>query len=150
MDVASARKLAKAPRSPYARRPVHAGDLRIEAWAGTREAVIAEAVAALVGSFAGSAHLAPSSRTLFRVTGDTDAELLQAVLGRIIAGVLERQEVPVATAVSATETGLEVSCRTVNAAGIMPTGAIPKAVSRQTALCRRFPSGWWCSARIDV
>lgn len=131
------------------RRPVHAGDLRIEAWAGTREACIAEAVGALVGSFVGGTPPA-SSRSSFQVTGGSDAELLQAVLGRVISDVLERQEVPVATAVSATANGLRVSCRTASAAAIVPAGTIPKGVSRQGALCQRFPSGWWCTARIDL
>lgn len=137
-------------RTAPSRRPVHAGDLRIEAWAATREACLAEAVAALVGSFAGRSLPAPSAQCSFRVTGGTDAELLRAVLDRIIANVLDRQEIPVATAVSATANGLEVSCRTVSAAAILPVGAIPKGVARLGALCERFPSGWWCSARIDV
>ncbi|HJQ47494.1 MAG TPA: archease [Amycolatopsis sp.] len=138
------------PRTTLSRRPVHAGDLRIEAWAGTREACIAEAVDALVGSFVGTRRPAPSSQSSFQVSGTDDAALLQAVLRQVIAGVLTRQEVPLATVVSATGTGLAVRCDTVSAAAILPTGAIPKGVSRQNALCRQFPSGWWCSARIDV
>lgn len=140
----------KVPRTAYSRRPVHSGDLRIEAWAGTREACIAEAVEALVGSFLGPQRPAPSSRSCFRVTGGTDEELLQEVLRQVIADVLTRQEVPVATTVAAIADGLEVSCHTVSAAAILPVGAIPKSVSRQGALCRRFPSGWFCAARIDV
>jgi SHS2 domain-containing protein len=129
---------------------VHAGDLRIEAWAATRESCIAEAVDALVGSFVGPARPMPSSRSTFEVTGVTDAELLRAVLSKVITGVLERHEVPITTAVSSTENGLEVSCHTVSAAAILPTGAIPKGVSRQNARCERLPSGWWCAVRIDV
>ncbi|MFI5610760.1 archease [Amycolatopsis sp. NPDC051903] len=141
--------MVKRPKTA-ARRPVHAGDLRIEAWADTREACIAEAVDAVVGSFLGPTRPAPSSLSSFRVTGRTDAELLQAVLGRVIATVLEQQEVPVATVVSTTAEGLEVLCRTVSAAAILPMGAIPKAVSGARPLCHRFASGWFCSARIDV
>ncbi|TNC29134.1 archease [Amycolatopsis alkalitolerans] len=132
------------------RRPVHAGDLRIDAWAGTREACIAEAVDALVGSFLGPRRPAPTSRSSFRVTGSTDAELLRAVLRQVISDVLDRQEVPVATAVTATANGLGVTCRTVSAGSIVPAGALPKSLSRDGALCVRFPSGWWCTARIDV
>ncbi|WP_308431739.1 archease [Amycolatopsis acidiphila] len=142
--------VVKPPRAAPSRRPVHAGDLRIETWAGTREACIAEAVDAVVGSFIGPARPSPSARSSFRVTGGTDAELLQAVLGQVISDVLERQEVPVATAVSVIAEGLEVCRETVSAAAILPSGALPKAVSRRSALCRRFPSGWWCTARIDL
>lgn len=144
MNLAAAR--GRAPT----RRPVHAGDLRIEAWATTREACIAEAVDALVSSFVGPARPMPSARSSFEVTGETDAELLQAVLGKVIAGLLERHEVPITTTVSATEAGLEVSCHTVSAAAILPAGAIPKGVSPRNSSCQRLPSGWWCSIRIDV
>lgn len=149
VDRVRQRLVPRKPQSPPVRR-LHAADLRIEAWADSREACIAEAVNALVGSFVGPARLAPSSRSSFQVTGGSDAELLQAVLGRVISGVLDRQEVPVATMVSATPGGLEVSCHTVNAGAILPAGAIPKSVSRRSTLCRKFPSGWWCAARIDV
>jgi hypothetical protein len=92
----------------------------------------------------------PSSRSTFEVTGATDTELLRAVLSKVIAGVLERHEVPITTAVAATDDGLTVSCHTVSAAAILPTGAIPKGVSRQNSQCERLPSGWWCTVRIDV
>lgn len=144
MDLAT-----KRARTP-SHRPVHAGDLRIESWAATREACIAEAVDALVGSFVGPRRPAPSARSSFEVTGATDAELVRAVLGTVIAGLLERHEVPITTAVSATEAGLEVSCHTVSAAAILPAGAIPKGVSRHDPQCERLPGGWWCSVRIDV
>lgn len=132
------------------RRPVHAGDLRIEAWAPTRERCIAEAVDALIGSFLGPTRPAASSRSHFHVTGATDSELVQAVLDHVVVTLLERHEVPVATSVSAGERGLTVFCRTVSAAAVVPVGSIPKGVSRRSALCHQFANGWFCAARIDV
>lgn len=132
------------------RRPIHAGDLRIEAWAASREACIAEAVDALVDSFLGPSRPAASARSSFEVAGDTDTEMLKAVLRQVIVGLREREQVPVATAVAATGQGLQVACRIISAASVLPASAIPKSVSGRGALCQQFASGWWCTARIDL
>ncbi|HWD03262.1 MAG TPA: archease [Amycolatopsis sp.] len=140
----------KPPKVANTRRPVHAGDLRIEAWAPTRESCLAEAVNALIGSFLGPARPPVSSCSHFHVTGANDSELLHAVLDKVIAAVLERHEVPVATAISATAQGVAVVCDTASAAAVVPVSSIPKGVSRRSALCHQFASGWFCAARIDV
>lgn len=131
-------------------RVVHAEDLWIEAWAPTREACIAEAVDALVGSFVGRTRPAPSGTVRFEVGGATDAGLLAAVLRAVVACLTDSNVIPVRTNVTVTATGLCVSCETADAAGVLPAGSIPKAVSERGIICAREPGGWRCAARIDV
>lgn len=136
-------------RDPEDRR-LHRADLRIESWAPTREACIAEAVRALVGSFLGHT-LPPATGVIsFEVTGSTDAELLRAVLHSVILRLALVSEIPTLTRVQATATGLRLRCDVVHTGAIVVNGAIPKAVSTDPVRCARTRRGWWCSARIDV
>lgn len=136
-----------APRPP---RAVHAGDLRLEAWARTREACIAEAASALAGSFAGPGPLMLEGVTSFEVSAVTDEELLRAVLLRVIEGILVGGRVPVWIEATATHTGLRMRCGTAETAQIVRVGAVPRSVAPQGIRCERTPVGWRCRARIDV
>jgi protein archease len=131
-------------------RRLHRGDLKIEAWALTREACIAEAVRALVGSFLGRTIPPATGTVSFDVTGSTDTELLRAVLHGVILRLALVSEIPTLTRVRATATGLRLRCDVVTTGAIIPIGAIPKAVSKDPVRCERTRRGWWCSARIDV
>lgn len=131
-------------------RRLHRADLRIEAWAPTREACIAEAVRALVGSFLSRPVRPPTGAVSFDVTGPTDAELLRAVLHSVILRLALVSEIPTVTRVRATATGLQLRCDVIDTGAIIPIGAIPKAVSKDPVRCERSRRGWWCSARIDV
>ncbi|HVW43369.1 MAG TPA: archease [Amycolatopsis sp.] len=129
---------------------MHARDLRIEAWARTREACIAEAVSALVGSFAGARPLEPVAVTTFEISGATDEELLTGVLRRVIAGIKTGGEAPVAISTTATRTGVRMRCETADIAGIVPAGSLPQGVSVNGARCEPTAGGWRCAVWIDV
>lgn len=131
------------------RRPVHAGDLYLEAWAPTREVCVAEAVQALMCSFVGAVSQA-SSPADFTVVGRTDVDLLLGVLRTVIEHVRTGNEIPVATKVAAAPEGLLLHCEVVDVGGILPVGAIPKGVSEQDIRCEPWPGGWWCAAKVDV
>lgn len=131
-------------------RRLHRADLRIEAWAQTREECVAEAVRALVGSFLGRTALPATATVSFDVTGPTDPDLLRAVLHSVILRLAVVNEIPMETRIRPTVTGFRVRYDLVDAGGIVPAGALPKAVSTHPVRCERTRRGWWCSARIDV
>lgn len=130
-------------------KPLHVGDLRIRAWAPTREACVAEAVQALVGSFAGAVP-APTSTAEFDVCGATGAELLTGVLRAVIHRIRTGHEVPTSTEVVPTPEGLRLRCAVVELGAVIPVGVLPKGVSTAGATCEPCRSGWCCGADIDL
>jgi SHS2 domain-containing protein len=129
--------------------PLHVADLRIHAWAATREACVAEAVHALVASFVGGVP-PHASAARFDVLGDTDTDLLTGVLRTVIFRLRTWNEVPIATDVEPIPAGLRLCCTTVEAAAIVPIGVLPKGVSTIGVRCQPWPGGWWCGASIDL
>lgn len=130
---------------------VHTADLCIEAWAPTREACIAEAVVGLVDSFV--AAVRPQRTTSFdcEVTGEDDTDLLVAVLTQVIHRLRVANEVPTAVEVLAAPTGLRLHWQLIDAAALLPVGALPKAVSLRGLRCSRRADGQWsCAVTIDV
>ncbi|AIJ23348.1 hypothetical protein AMETH_3256 [Amycolatopsis methanolica 239] len=132
------------------RRPVHAADLRIRAWAACREACLAEAVEAMVRSFLGRVPR-PSSDVRFSVSGGSDTDLLRALLTRAIDCIRVLNRIPVSVTVVPTATGLSVECATVDAGAVLPCGALPKRVSATGLRCEPASDGrWLATALIDV
>jgi SHS2 domain-containing protein len=131
------------------RRPVHARDLYLEAWAPTREECVAEAVRALLCSFVGAVSQA-SSPAHFMIVGRTDVDLLLGVLRTVIEHIRTRKEIPVAMKVVTAPDGLLLHCEVVDVGGIVPIGAIPKGLSEKDVRCESWPGGWWCTAKVDV
>lgn len=129
---------------------LHTADLRIAAWAPTREQCVSEAVKAMVESFLGTGLPPPTATFESRVTGSGDGDLLAAVLSQVIRHFRAARQIPAATEVLATPTGLRVRCEMADAAGLIPVGSIPKAVSRWGSRCGHHYDGWWCSVTIDV
>lgn len=129
----------------------HTADLRVEAWAPTREECIAQAVNGMVESFARPLPSRSVSREVeCEVTGSSDADLLVAVLDEVIYRLETVGEVPAETEVFATAAGLRLRLRVVGADTVVPVGAVPKAVSLHELRCECTADGCWCSATIDV
>ncbi|MEU4822889.1 archease [Actinomadura sp. NPDC023710] len=129
----------------------HAADLRIEAWAPTRERCVAEAVAGLVESFADVSGVRPSGGIRVDVPPGPDADLLVAVLDEVVYrldvdGVLVLD----AEITGAPDGGLTVRLATGDAAEAVGTGAVPKAVSLHELRFGRDARGWSCAVTIDV
>lgn len=132
------------------RSAAHTADLRIEAWAPTREQCVAQAVRGMVESFLGERLPPPSETVEYDVTGSGDADLLARVLDEVIYRWETEGQVPVAVAVTPTPTGLRLRCPVAGTTGLVPVGAVPKAVSLHGLCCEQRADGWWCEATIDV
>ncbi|WP_020659151.1 archease [Amycolatopsis benzoatilytica] len=128
----------------------HTADLRIEAWAPTREQCIGHAVAAMVESLLGSRLPAATSAVECVIARDTDADLLAGALDEVIFLLDTTGRVPVATEVWATTAGLRLRLHTVDVSGLVAVGAVPKAVSLHELRCERRGAQWWSTATIDV
>ncbi|PXY25904.1 hypothetical protein DI005_06695 [Prauserella sp. PE36] len=138
------------PRQRRRRRPLHAADLRIEAWAPTMHACFAGAVGALAESVLGPGRRAVSARVRFDVRGDNPSVLLDLVLQRVISFLPKYNAIATTADVARTDTGLRVRCELVDAGAVVLPGPIPKGVTRGSVLCERTEHGWWCAAGIDI
>ena len=130
----------------------HTADLRIEAWAGSREECLAEAVRGLVGSFAVVAGRQPYRRDGRAMTARSDEDLLVALLDEVIYRLDADGEIPVSVAVRPLpEGGVAVTFALVPVAVAEITGAVPKAASLHELRCAPDAAGWWsCAVTVDV
>lgn len=142
-----------APRAGQGHRAVpHTADLRIEAWAPTREACLAEAVRGLVDGFAVVAAARPRHGAERRFIAASDDDLLVAVIDEVIYRLDADGEIPVTVTVRPTPDGgvvLVLSLADLAEAEI--TGAVPKGASLHDLHCAPDPAGRWsCGITIDV
>jgi SHS2 domain-containing protein len=129
----------------------HTADIRIEAWAGTREACIAEAVRSLVDTFADTAAVVPEWTADVTVPPGSDADMLVAVLDEVIYRLEVDGEIALSADVAAAPGGgLRVRMRLGDAAQAEETGAVPKAVSLHDLRFSGDLSGWSCAVTVDV
>lgn len=130
----------------------HTADVRIEAWAPTREECLAEAVHGLVASFAEIPPDTPARQAVCHLAAATDADLLADALDEVIYRMDSADEIPACAQVRPAAGGgieLLLSVAPVQAAEIV--GAVPKAVSLQGIRCAPEPSGRWsASVTVDV
>ena len=130
----------------------HTADLRIEAWAPTREECLAEAVHGLVDSFAAVAGRRPQGRASRRMTARPDEDLLVAVIDEVIYRLDADGEIPVWVEVRpAPDGGIVVFFALVPVAEVEITGAVPKAASLHELRCAPDAAGGWsCAVTVDV
>ncbi|MEU6078805.1 archease [Micromonospora sp. NPDC047074] len=139
------------PRSARGHRCVpHTADVRIEAWAPTREECVAEAVAALVGTFVDPGARAGGERE-FRPPAGDDGDLLVGVLDEVIFRMETAGELPLHTDVADDGAGgLVVRWRTTDTDAVELVGAVPKAVSLHELRFGPDGGGWACAVTLDV
>lgn len=128
----------------------HTADIRIEAWAATRERCIAEAVTAMVESFADLAGGQPTGVVDALIDPGTDEDLLVDVLNEVIYLVDTAGQIPVSVEVAVLEGGLRVRFRMTDAEQVEPVGAAPKAVALHDLRFAADASGWSCAVTLDV
>ncbi len=130
----------------------HTADLRVEAWAPTREECLAEAARGLVGSFAVVAAARARRTAERRFIAGSDADLLVAVIDEVIYRLDADGEIPVTVEVrAAPEGGVVLSMQLADVGEAEITGAVPKAASLHDLRCAPGPAGRWsCGITVDV
>ena len=130
----------------------HTADLRIEAWAPTREDCIAEAVRGLVESFADVRASGHQRAGEHHLVSDSDADLVAAAIDEVIYCLDAHGEIPAAVEVSrARDGGIDLKLLTVQANAAQIIGAVPKAASMSGLTCAADPAGQWsCAVTVDV
>lgn len=128
----------------------HTADVRIEAWAPTREACIAEAVRGLVDGFADTSK-APAAGTYEAIlVAYTNERLLAAALDEVIYLVDTTGEIPIRVTVEAIEDGAHLRLATATLMATEIIGAVPKGVSPTGLWMDHTGRGWTCAVTIDV
>jgi SHS2 domain-containing protein len=128
----------------------HTADLRVEAWAPTREGCFAQAVLGAVESFVDSAQVHPEHVHRCRLSGHSDEDLLVAVLDEVIYVLDTAGEAPVDVELDPVDGEVDVEFALVDASRLDQVGAVPKAVSLHELCLAPGPRGWRCSVTIDV
>ena len=128
----------------------HTADLRIEAWAPTREECIAQAVLGTVESFLDTSSVHPGRTRRRQLAAHSDEDLLVAVLEEVVYFLDTAGEVPVDLELEPVEGGVDVEFAMADASNLPQVGAVPKAVSLHELSLAAGPSGWRCSVTLDV
>jgi SHS2 domain-containing protein len=141
---------SEAPRG-HERLP-HTADVRLRAWAPAKLECLAEAVTALVASFASVAPGAPTERFEVAVTASRDEDLLVTALEEVIFLLESDGRVPAGVSVAATPQGVRLCLEVTDVTEVEQVGAVPKAISWHDL---QFTSGpgtanWSCQFTVDV
>jgi SHS2 domain-containing protein len=129
----------------------HTADLRVEAWAPSRQECLAEALRGLIGSFADVTGT-PVRRTTERpVLAASHADVLAAAAEEIIYLLDAEGQIPVNVQVRPVTGGIVLVLALAAAEAVEITGAVPKAVSFHGLRCEPDRAGIWsASMTVDV
>ncbi|MDM4719085.1 archease [Micromonospora sp. WMMA1363] len=129
----------------------HTADVRIEAWAPTRESCVAEAVTALVDMFTDPGGARPQDEREFHARAEQDEDLLVSVLDEVIFRMDTAGELPLETEVTDDGAGgLRVRWHTVDTDEVELVGSVPKAVALHELRFSPDGPGWSCTVTLDV
>lgn len=128
----------------------HTADLRVEAWAPTREGCIAQAVLGTVDSFLDTSAAHPDHTRRCQLAGHSDEDLLVAVLDEVVYLLDTENEAPVDVELDPIDAGVDVRFAMCDATRLPQIGAVPKAVSLHELCIAPGPRGWRCSVTVDV
>lgn len=131
----------------------HTADLRITAWAPTRDGCIRQATLGAVESFLdlrGPPRARADHTRLRRLSADSDDDLLVAVLDEVIYLLDICGEVPVDLELHDVDGDVEVAFAMVDARNLVQLGAVPKAVSLNDLRFTHSRKGWRCLVTLDV
>lgn len=128
----------------------HTADLRIEAWAPSRDGCIRQAVLGTVDSFLDISSARPHRSVSRRLTAGSDDDLLVVVLEEVIFLLDTVGEAPVDLDVQGGGGVAEVNFAMVDARTLPQVGAVPKAVSLNDLRLSHDDNGWRCLVTLDV
>jgi SHS2 domain-containing protein len=128
----------------------HTADIRIEAWAASRERCLAEAVLALVECFADVSGVRPTAVDRVRLAEASDDDLLAGLLDEVIYRLEVYGQVPVDVEADEADGGLDVRLAVARLSEVEVTGAAPKAVAWNELRIGPGPYGWSCAVTVDA
>jgi len=128
----------------------HTADLRVEAWAPTREECLAHAVRAVCESFLDLTGAVGVRWRDVTVREDSDEDVLVALLEEILYRLDTEGEIPVEVEPGPVADGLRVRLRMADIDSLPSTGAVPKAVTLHELGFGPGPEGWTCVVTLDV
>lgn len=128
----------------------HTADVRVEAWAPSRERCIAEAVLGAVETFLDISAVHPTSSHRVRLPAHSDEDLLVCVLEEVIYLMDTTGQIPVDVELEPVDGEVDVRFETSEARTLPQIGAVPKAVSLHELSVHAGPRGWSCSVTLDV
>jgi protein archease len=128
----------------------HTADLRIEAWAPSRDGCIRQAVLGTVDSFLDISSARPHRSLSRLLTAGSDDDLLVAVLEEVIFLLDTVGEAPVDLDLQGGGGVAEVNFAMVDARTLPQVGAVPKAVSLNDLRLSHDDNGWRCLVTLDV
>ncbi len=128
----------------------HTADLRLQAWAPTRDDCVAEAVRALVDSFATTGHCPVTAVHVLDLGDDSDEGVLLRALDEVVYLLDTDGVVPVTVEMGHAPGGVRLVLGVTGLAQVDITGPPPKGVARSGLRFDRTPSGWTCQVTVDV
>ncbi|WP_031482240.1 archease [Streptomyces bicolor] len=128
----------------------HTADVRIEAWAVSRERCLVEAALGMVECFADVTAVRPTSVERVRFVEDSDEDLLTALLDEVVFRLDVDGRVPVDLEADTTDGDLDVRLALADLADVEVTGATPKGISWHGLHIGPGPYGWSCAVTVDV
>ena len=137
----------------------HTADLRIEAWAGSCEECVAEALRGLIDSVADVRGAVATRAAECELTGVSPADLLASAAEEIIYILDTAGQVPVSVQVRPAghprqqqpAASIAVTLELANASAVEFVGAAPKGVSFHRLACEPDASGRWSATMtVDV
>lgn len=128
----------------------HTADVRIEAWAVSRERCLVEAALGMVECFADVTAVRPTSVERVRLAEDSDEGLLTALLDEVVYRLDVDGRVPVDLEADAMDGDLDVRLALAELADVEVTGATPKGISWHGLHIGPDPYGWSCAVTVDV
>jgi SHS2 domain-containing protein len=137
--------------SPSGRRSVpHQSDVRIEAWAPSREECVAQAVLAVVESFADTTTAAQTGVVDLPVAADSCDDMLAGVLDEVICLLDTVGRLPVDVQVRRLDGGLDIRMRMTDLDRAQLVGSPPKGVALCELRFGRRAAAWSCQATLKV
>lgn len=128
----------------------HTADIRLHAWAPTREECVAEAVVALVDSFADIDGARPQWTTETELRAETDDDLLVEALDEVIYLVDTRSAVPVDASLDRHGDGWRLRLGMAPMSTVELRGAAPKAIALSGLRLAPEDGRWSCTVTVDV
>ncbi|GHH91692.1 archease [Streptomyces capillispiralis] len=124
-------------------------EVRIEAWAASRENCLAEAVVAMVECFADVSGVRPTGAGRIRLYEASDDDLLACLLDEVLYRLQEDGQVPVDVEADEAAGGLDVRLAVARLDDVRVTGPVPTAVAWEELRIGPGPYGWSCAVTVD-